>query len=78
MESKLSCKEDVDTSNLMLEVWSDKDLQDKLSINTESNIVSLSNNCIESNNVTCDLLFTIDTQPKLTNDFDVPTYGKVC
>lgn len=78
MQSTLSCEEDMDTSNLILEVWDNKNPPNNLSINTENNIPLSSNHIRESSDITCDLLFTIDTQPKLTNDFDVPTYGKVC
>ncbi|XP_032684036.1 zinc finger CCHC domain-containing protein 8 homolog [Odontomachus brunneus] len=71
VESELFCEEDVNTSNLILEVW-DKNHQDILSISSKSNIVSYNDHSIENS----DLPFTIDTQPKLTSDYDIPTYGK--
>ncbi|XP_014478667.1 PREDICTED: zinc finger CCHC domain-containing protein 8 homolog isoform X2 [Dinoponera quadriceps] len=80
VQSKFSCEENVETSNLILEIWDNKNPQNKLSINTENDImplcVSPNDHNTKSSGVTSDLLFIIDTQPKSTSDFDVPTYGK--
>ncbi|XP_054008951.1 zinc finger CCHC domain-containing protein 8 homolog [Hylaeus anthracinus] len=55
--------------SLTLEVWeNDKDFTSQsVEITTESE---------ESQDTICDTLFTVDKEPKLANDIDVPTYGK--
>lgn len=58
-------------NGLTLEIWdNDTDsMSQSVEITTESD---------DSQDIICDTLFTVDKQPKLKNEFDVPTYGKVC
>nr|XP_012147321.1 PREDICTED: zinc finger CCHC domain-containing protein 8 homolog isoform X1 [Megachile rotundata] len=55
-------------NGLTLEIWdNDIDSCQSIEITTESE---------DSQDIICDTLFTVDTQPKIKDDFDVPTYGK--
>ncbi|KAK1133898.1 hypothetical protein K0M31_011684 [Melipona bicolor] len=56
-------------NGLTLEIWdNDTDsMSQSVEITTESD---------DSQDIICDTLFTVDKQPKLKNEFDVPTYGK--
>lgn len=64
---KIRCQEN--DNGLTLEVWdNDTDsISQSIEITTESE---------DSQDIICDTLFTVDKQPKLKDDFDVPTYGK--
>ena len=57
--------EENDNSDLILEVWESEAIR-------QSSTVEESDGEIEESS-----LFTIDTDPKLSDDFDIPTYGKV-
>lgn len=71
MRTKPLCKKDTNESSLTLEIWDDEvDSKDKeVSVSTESSM---------NNSTQCDnFLFTIDKQPNIKNDLDIPTYGQV-
>lgn len=80
VQSKSSLEEDATASSLILEVWDNKDnsKDQEMSISVEINISSNNDSINENNDIICNSLFTIDRQPKLTDDLDIPTYGKVC
>ena len=61
-----STQEDSNESNLVLEVW-----------DTEATGKNVSSGDESDGEIDESSLFTIDTAPKLRDDFDVPTYGKV-
>lgn len=68
MRSKPHRKKDSNESSLTLEIWDDGvDSREKM--------------FVENDNVkfddTYDFLFTIDKQPNVKNDMDIPTYGQV-
>lgn len=75
MRTKPLCKKEINTneSSLTLEIWDDAvDSKDKeVSVSTE-------NESISNDSVQCDdFLFTIDNQPNVKDDLDIPTYGQV-
>lgn len=73
MRTKPLCKKDTNESSLTLEIWDDEvDSKDKeVSVSTE-------NESSLNESVQCDdFLFTIDKQPNVKNDLDIPTYGQV-
>ncbi|XP_012528725.2 zinc finger CCHC domain-containing protein 8 homolog [Monomorium pharaonis] len=68
VRSKPCHEKDENKSSLILEIWNDK-VEDE-----EKNDNDLSNNATECDGI--DDLFTIDKQPNVKNDLDVPTYGQ--
>ncbi|XP_076627721.1 zinc finger CCHC domain-containing protein 8 homolog isoform X2 [Colletes latitarsis] len=58
-----------ENDSLTLEIW-DND------IDSASQSVETITESEESQDIICDTLFTVDKQPKLKDDLDVPTYGK--
>lgn len=66
VQSKPSCKEEADASSLSLEVWDNKNNTDDI------------NSFHSAENDECNLLFTIDNQPNMNDNLDIPTYGQVC
>jgi len=68
VRSKPRCKKDLNESSLTLEIWDDEvDSKDKKFV--ENDDIQCSD--------TSDFLFTIDKQPNVKNDMDIPTYGQV-
>ncbi|KZC13326.1 PREDICTED: zinc finger CCHC domain-containing protein 8 homolog isoform X2 [Dufourea novaeangliae] len=63
----IKCQEN--DNSLSLELW-DNDTD------STSQSVEITTESDDSQDIICDSLFTVDTQPKLQDDFDVPTYGK--
>lgn len=79
VQSKSYREKDINESNLILEVWDNKD--NSICQDTSTNI---GNSVLNDNNIQntdddleCNSLFIIDTQPTLKNELDVPTYKKV-
>ncbi|XP_076232999.1 zinc finger CCHC domain-containing protein 8 homolog isoform X2 [Calliopsis andreniformis] len=74
IEGLISCKVETQENedSLTLEIWeNDVDQAD-----STSQSVEISTESEDSQGIICDTLFTVDTQPKLKDDLDVPTYGK--
>lgn len=67
--SKVKCEENDDS--LSLEIW-DHD------VDSRSQSAEVTTESEDSQDILCDSMFTVDTQPQMQDDFDVPTYGKVC
>ncbi|XP_076654586.1 zinc finger CCHC domain-containing protein 8 homolog isoform X1 [Halictus rubicundus] len=65
--SMVKCHESEDS--LELDIW-DND------ICSTSQSAEFTTESEDSQDLICDTLFTVDTQPKLQDDFDIPTYGK--
>ena len=65
--SKVKCEENDDS--LSLEIW-DQD------VDSGSQSVEVTTESEDSQDLICDAMFTVDTQPQMQDDFDVPTYGK--
>ncbi|XP_012277891.1 zinc finger CCHC domain-containing protein 8 homolog [Orussus abietinus] len=63
----------VKSSKLLLEVWHG-DVEDEQSAN--ESVINVSTENDESQDTIDSMLFTIDKEPQLKDDFDVPTYGK--
>ena len=75
VRSESSQEEDVNESSLILEIWDNKDNSKDQESCIESN--SQSNDRMQVDD-SCDLLFTIDNQPSVKDNFDIPKYGQVC
>ncbi|CAK9809839.1 Zinc finger CCHC domain-containing protein 8 homolog [Anthophora plagiata] len=67
VSSKIKSQEN--DNGLTLEIWDN----DTDSTNQSIEITTKSD---DSQDIICETLFTVDTQPKLKDDFDVPSYGK--
>ena len=67
VSSKIKSQES--DSGLTLEIWDDD------TDSTSQSIVITTDND-DSQDIICDTLFTVDTNPKVKDDFDIPTYGK--
>ncbi|XP_017886151.2 zinc finger CCHC domain-containing protein 8 homolog isoform X1 [Ceratina calcarata] len=67
-------------NGLTLEVWDNDNANDNDNDNkddsTSRSIEIETTESDDSEDIICDTLFTVDTQPKLIDDLDVPTYGK--
>lgn len=63
-------KPETNSSGLILEIWDDN-------FDHEDGEISGSTEAENSQDTFEDKLFTIDTEPKLRDDLDIPTYGKV-
>lgn len=66
IQSELSHEEDSNESSLVLDIWDNQNCYKESCDNIKYN-----NDMIHS-------LFTIDKQPNIVHDSDVPTYGQVC
>ncbi|XP_067204922.1 zinc finger CCHC domain-containing protein 8 homolog [Linepithema humile] len=73
VQSDPSQKEDVNESSLILEIWDNRNNSKDQESFMESN--SEPNDTMQSDD-TCDLLFTIDKQPNVKNNLDIPKYGQ--
>ncbi|KOC67185.1 Zinc finger CCHC domain-containing protein 8 like protein [Habropoda laboriosa] len=67
VSSKIKSQEN--DNGLTLEIW-DNDTD------STSQSIEITTKSDDSQDIICETLFTVDTQPKLKDDFDVPTYGK--
>lgn len=72
IRTKPLCKKDTNKSSLTLEIW-----DDEIDSKIKEMLVNVKNESAPNDNVQCDdFLFTIDKQPNVQNDLDIPTYGQ--
>lgn len=63
-------------NGLTLEVWDNNNANDNKDDSTSQSVEIETTESDDSQDIICDTLFTVDTQPKHTDHLDVPTYGK--